>query len=143
MTIKKTYELQVDYEDGSIEHIERKGKTKADALHHAQQEFPEAYYISVTGRKRDPRWRRLYMSLEERPVFPHKRARFGEYVYLHKGRPAKGRKRRPQRGYGRRPYGDRDVSFEWKVTYGQPVTKFLQNWAALLIPDLPEQVLPA
>ncbi|WJJ55030.1 hypothetical protein [Xanthomonas phage RTH11] len=135
MTIKKTYELQVDHHDGSIDHIERKGKTAEDALKHAEQEFPEASYISITGRKNDAKWRRLYMSLEDRPVFPHKSARFGEYVYLHKGRPAKGRKVQSSRRYGARR-----VVAVWVESYSAPVTKFLQDWIGLIAEDLPIQV---
>lgn len=135
MTIKKTYELQVDFEDGSIRHIERKGKTKADVLYHAQQEFPKPSYVSVTGRKRDPKWRRYWKNYEETPVFPYTPTRFGEYVYLHKGRPAKGRKKQPMRHYGLRK-----IFIEWKETYSQPVTKFLQDWVGLISPELPEQV---
>ncbi len=136
MTIKKTYQMQIDYVDGRIEHVERKGKTPTDALNNAEQEFTDAYYVSVSGRKNDSRWRRYYNNYENTPNFPHNEARFGEYVYLHKGRPAKGRKALPKRRYGARA-----IYLTMTAHFDQPVTKFLKDWINALVPDLPEQVM--
>lgn len=135
MTIKKTYELQVVYQDDSFDHIERKALTPAEALKDAKQEYPTAHHISVTGRKNDAKWRRYYKTYQGMPIFPHNPNRFGEYVYRHKGRPAKGRKvQRPC------PYGARLFLVGWEVFYDTPTINVLQDWLTRFIGDSPIEV---
>lgn len=135
MTIKKTYQLQVVYADDAVDLIERKALTPAAAKTAAEQEFPNAHHVCVTGRKNDPKWRRYHKRYVGMPIFPYKGARFADFVYHHKGRPVKGRRAMPKLSYY-----DRPAYAIFKVTHGAPITKLLKDWIGVIAQDLPIQV---
>lgn len=125
MTIKKTYEVQVEYSNGEILHVKRKGITSAQTEVDAQAEFMNADYVYVTGRTRDLDPDRF---LSKDPLLFGRRNRNALYQYRHKGKKKKGRKNYPYQH--RRP--NTHFTFTFTEHYSEPVSKALKAWTDLI-----------
>jgi len=135
MTIKKSYYFQIEHNDGSIDHIVRKGKTEAEAQRAVEQEFPDAYGADCLGRldyRKELERRRRHNRV---PVFRNWGTRGGKFIYQHKGRKKRGCKNypRPRRGWGkvRGP-----IMFTWTETYSRPVADFMERWVGFIAQDI-------
>ena len=123
MTIKKTYEIQVDYPNGEILHVKRKAITAKQAVLDAQAEFMNADYVYVTRRSRE-----MDNLLSEKPLLFRQRNRNSLYQYRHKGKKKKGRKNYPR--LRKRPPLNFTITFT--ETYSEPVSKALKAWTDLM-----------
>ncbi len=125
MTIKKTYEVQVEYPNGEILHVKRKGITSEQTEVDAQAEFMNADYVYVTGRTRDLDPDR-FMSKD--PMLFGRRNRNALYQYRHKGKKKKGRKNYPRMRRRQNP----NFTITYTETYSEPVSKALKAWEDMM-----------
>lgn len=96
MSILKTYVAQIDYPDGSIEHVQTKARRIQDVLPQLEEQYPDASWIADPVRL--DKGRRESKSLwRSEPIFRHKLSRGGRYIYRHKGKKLKGKPNYPNR----------------------------------------------
>ena len=146
MTIRKTYVIQIQYNDRTIAHPTVKATTAKQAVELITKAYPDTYVCEPADRLSVQKkyWKKYWKSLVSNvdiadSRFTGRGDRFGQYLFQHKGRKRKGMKNYPTPKHGWSKWYA-PVSFTWKEEYTPAAAGFIGKWVKDLVGEKPTAI---